>query len=104
MKRGPDAAALLTRALVASAHRNGCSISIDASESRTWASATFLGARHQFTLSAEASAQLDCWLTSLPEEIFQLRGHLVADLVVTRKSVRGSAVIAEVEILTIESD
>ena len=63
MSRGPDAATLLERALLAAADSAGCPVAIVASDWTRWASATFTGARHSLTLTAPASPRLDCWLS-----------------------------------------
>lgn len=102
MSRGPDAAALLERALVAAAAAAGCAVAMPKWELQRWASATFVGARHLLTLAGTRSAQLDAWLAALPEAEFALRGHLVADLQVLRVSRDGDAVSAQLEILTVE--
>lgn len=104
MSRGPDAATLLERALIRSAEAAGCAVTIPASEVQRWASATFAGARHALTLAAQASLQLSSWLSALPEAEFTLRGHLVADLTVTRVARNGHAVSVELEILTVEEN
>lgn len=102
MSRGPDAASLLERALVAGAKATGCAVTIPSWEVERWASATFVGARHVLTLASTRSPHLDQWLTALPEAEFALRGHLVADLKVMRVIRDGDAVSAMLEILTVE--
>lgn len=102
MSRGPDAATLLERALLAAAERRGCPVSLAESTMERWASATFNGARHQITLVAARSAAFDKWLAELPEAEFTLRGQLVADLQVARVRRAGDAVTAMIEVLTVE--
>lgn len=102
MSRGPDAEALLLRALSAAAEAAACPIQITASDWKRWASATFAGAQHRVTLAAAPSPALDRWLAALPEAEFGLRGHLVADLVVERILRDGERVTAELEVLTVE--
>jgi len=102
MSRGPDASTLVERALVASAEAADCPVTIPASDVQRWASATFVGARHMLTLATQTSPQSDLWLAALPEAEFVIRGHLVADLTVTRIARNGDAVTAELEILTVE--
>ena len=102
MSRGPDAATLLARALLASAEQAGCPIAIPAADWTRWASVTFNGARHLLTLAAHASPALDAWLIALPEAEFALRGHLVADLTVESVHREGDAVTALLEVLTVE--
>ncbi|RYE02475.1 MAG: hypothetical protein EOP61_08550 [Sphingomonadales bacterium] len=102
MSRGPDAATLLERALLAGAQRAGCPVTIPKAEVQRWASATFVGARHALTLAGTKSPELDAWLAALPEAEFALRGHLVADLAVLHVAREGDAVSAQIEVLTIE--
>lgn len=102
MSRGPDAATLLERALLANAERAACPVSLAESEMKRWASATFTGARHRITLVGAASAALDTWLATLAEADFPLRGHLVADVQVVRVRRAGEAATATIEALTVE--
>ena len=67
MSRGPDAAALLERALLRGARQAGLDATISAWEWTGWASATFNGARHRLTLTLPLSAGLDVWLAALPD-------------------------------------
>jgi len=102
MSRGPDPGTALVRALEANARRAGCPVRMSASDWTRWASATFTGARHELTLEADESGALDNWLTELPEVELPIRGHLVADIIVS--SVRrgnGTATI-RLEALTVE--
>jgi len=102
MSRGPDAGTVLVRAIEANARRAGCPVCITASDWTRWASATFTGARHELALQADESNALDSWLTGLPEAELPIRGHLVADIVVT--SVRRAEGVATIrlEALTVE--
>ena len=102
MSRGPDAHTLLTRALLASAGRAGCAARIVAADWTRWASATFVGARHEIALEGDASAALDDWLAALPDAELDPRGHIVADLVVEGVSRSGDTVTARIEALTVE--
>ncbi|RYY29006.1 MAG: hypothetical protein EOP62_01445 [Sphingomonadales bacterium] len=102
MSRGPDAATLLERALLAGADAAGCAVTLPKWEVQRWASATFVGAQHALTLVGTRSPQLDAWLAALPEAEFALRGHLVADLKVMHVSRDGDTVSASIEILTVE--
>ena len=102
MSRGPDAATLIERALLASAERAACPLSLAESEMQRWASATFTGARHRITLVGAASPALDGWLAALPETDFALRGHLVADVQVVHVCRVGRALTATIEALTVE--
>jgi hypothetical protein len=102
MSRPSDPSRLLVRALAASAEAAGCPVEVLSCTASRWASATFVGARHQLTLAAPPSARLDLWLPSLPEADLPLRHHLVADLVVM--GVERSALQATItlEALTVE--
>ncbi|MBO9624033.1 MAG: hypothetical protein J7500_15095 [Sphingomonas sp.] len=102
MSRGPDAATLLGRALVAASERAGCPVSLAESDWTRWASATFTGARHGITLVGTHSSALDAWIAALPEAEFALHGHLVADLQLVRVRRAGAALTAEIEVLTVE--
>ncbi|MEP9402815.1 hypothetical protein [Sphingomonas sp. VNH70] len=97
MSRGPDAATLLERRLRIAAEAAGVAIAITVSDWTHWSSATFTGARHRLTL-ASADAGFDAWLAGLGDADLPLRGHLVADIVVTARH----AAAAEVEVLTVE--
>lgn len=103
MSRGPDAATLLERALLASAAAAGCPVAIARSGWEHWASATFAGARHEILLSATDGAALRAWLAALPEAEFALRGHLVADLAVAALHCDGGEATARIEALTVEA-
>jgi hypothetical protein len=102
MSRGPDAGTALVRAIEASAKRAGCTVRMKASDWTRWASATFTGARHELSLEADESGALDGWLAELPEAELPIRGHLVADVVVS--SVRRAEGVATIrlEALTVE--
>lgn len=102
MSRGPDAEALLRRALEASAEAAGCPAALVASDWTRWASATFTGARHLLTLAAPPSAALDAWIAGLPDAELRLRRHLVADLVVDHVRRAGDRVTISLEVLTVE--
>lgn len=102
MSRWPDLGTQLERALVRSAAEAGAALCVVSTDATPWASVTFNGARHRFTVTAPASASLDRWLAGLPEAEFRLRGHLVADLVVADQSHPGEQVEVVLEILTVE--
>lgn len=102
MSRGPDPGTALVRAIEVNARSARCPVRMSASDWTRWASATFAGGRHELTLAADESSALDDWLTELPETELPIRGHLVADIVVT--SVRRAEGIATIrlEALTVE--
>ena len=102
MSRGPDAGALLERALLRQAGQAGIDLSIVSASWTRWASATFVGARHDVLLSATPSPALDRWVADLPEAEFALRGHLVADLAVESRTCIGDRVELRLGLLTVE--
>jgi hypothetical protein len=73
--------------------------------SRSWASATFLGARHELTFRLEgpgAEAEAAVFLETLTAAEFRLRGHILADIaLVGEDCARGRARIS-LEALTVE--
>lgn len=103
MSRGPDAGALLERALLASATRAGCAITIVEAGWERWASATFAGARHTMSLEAATNDGLERWIADLPEADLAMRRGLVADLTVARICRAGARVHFTIEALTIEA-
>jgi hypothetical protein len=101
--RGPDVGTLLVRALYRASCSAGCALEIITADWVRWASATFTGARHATTWTALPSPALDAWLTTLPEAQFELRGHLVADVVVQAVHRTSVSVTLEIEALTVEA-
>jgi hypothetical protein len=101
--RGPDVGTLLVRALYRASCAARCPLEIVTADSVRWASATFTGARHATSWTALPSPALDAWLAALPEKEFELRGHLVADLVVQAVRRTATAVALEIEALTVEA-
>jgi len=102
MTRGPDAATMLGRAIERLASEAGCGAAIRHSDWQRWASATFSGARHQFSLVAPPSPALDAWLATLPEAEIALPGHLLADLSVFGIERGSEEILIELEALTVE--
>ena len=102
MSRGPDPGTALVRALEASARRAGCPVRMSASDWTRWASATFTGARHEVTVEADESGALDTWLTELPEAELPIRGHLVADIIVSSVRRGNGVATIRLEALTVE--
>ncbi len=77
-----DATTALLRALRASFVSFG-SITFEEIASRSWASVTFTGARHQITLRLDgtgADAAATAFLANLEAAEFRLRGHILADI------------------------
>ena len=102
MSSGPDPGTALVRALEANARRAGCPVRLTASDWTRWASATFTGARHELSLEADESGPLDTWLTELPEAELPIRGHLVADIVISSVRRAGGLATIRLEALTVE--
>ncbi len=76
--------------------RAGNWLTILGAETTPWASVTFAGGRHRFTL--ESGDRWDGWLAALPGTEFAIRGQIVADIeVIERTGPR-----AVIEMLTIE--
>jgi len=74
--------------------------------SRSWASATFVGARHELTFRLEgesAAAAADRFLRNLEAAEFELRGHLLADIaLVLEERFDDGLVRIALEALTVE--
>lgn len=69
------------------------------SRQRQWASATFTGARHNFTVEADVPP---IKLDTLDSHEFKLPGHIVADICVVGYTSGSSGCAVEVEALTVE--
>lgn len=73
----------LARALIALAEEKG---RITAHDEKPWASITFAGSRHRYTLEFhgdEAVESGECFIAFLPDHEFTIPGFLVADAAVT---------------------
>lgn len=73
--------------------------------SRSWASVTFVGARHEiaFTLEGErAQAAAAAFVETLEVDEYELRGHVLADIALVSQTVEGSLVRIAIEALTVE--
>lgn len=102
MSRGPDAGTLLERALLRHAAVAHIDLSIVSAGWTRWASATFVGARHDLLLAAAPSPALDQWIADLPEADFTLRRHLVAELTVESRTRVGDRIEVRIGVLTVE--
>ncbi len=72
----PDPVRQLLRALAEAAPR----FRFEHRGTRPWSSATFEGARHTLTATADDAGALAAWLAELPELALPLRGHYLADV------------------------
>lgn len=99
-----DATSALLRALrdkLACAERIG----FEEIVSRSWASATFLGARHEIVLTLDgegAGEAADSFVEGLSEKEFALRGHILADIVLVSDSRASGHARIVLEALTVE--
>lgn len=94
----PSAREALIAALAA---RGGTDALVRPKPSRSWASATFAGARHEMEIRLPARSA-DAFEQGLKEAQFSLRGHLLADIAIAGRRTEGEAVVLDVEALTIE--
>ena len=102
-----DASAALRRAL--QAKLGPCTaFVVEEMRSRSWASVTFEGARHELTLlltGEGAKSAADQFLAGLEVEEFALRGHILADiLAVERDDLADGDVRIRLEALTVEEN
>ncbi|PCD02694.1 hypothetical protein COC42_15025 [Sphingomonas spermidinifaciens] len=103
MARGPDAGALVERALNLSAAAAGVPMRIVEASATRWASATFAGARHVLDLEVGGDRASRAWLGALGEAELPMRGQLMADCTVVATRVGERSVCARVEALTVET-
>lgn len=99
---GLDASSRLRRALASHASRAGVEVAIVGTSSTGWASATFVGARHELHLAAVADDAVERWLADLPEAELSVPGHLVADLRIIAMRQAADALDVTLEVLTVE--
>ncbi len=69
-----------------------------AAKTRDWASATFVGMRHELSFVCKASAVL---IDALPDIDLPMDGQFVADMVVVSSEQRALYHYVEIEVLTI---
>ena len=82
-------------------------LTVEEIRSRSWASATFTGARHELSFRIEgegADAAADDFLDTLTAAEFDLRGHILADiaLVGEERGDDGNWIRISLEALTVE--
>lgn len=105
MKPLNDATTAFLRA-IRLAFPNLC-LTVEELRSRSWASATFAGARHELSFRLEgdgAAGAAEAFLGTLTAAEFDLRGHVLADiaLVSEARSDDGNLVRISLEALTVE--
>ena len=69
-----------------------------AAKTRDWASATFVGMRHELCFTCAASATL---IDALPDIDLPMDGHFVADLVLVSSELQGPYHHVVIEVLTV---
>ena len=105
MKPMNDATTALLRAV--QLRFGGLHVVVEEIRSRSWASATFAGARHELTFRIEgenAGEAADTFLATLTEAEFELRNHILADvaLVAEERLEDENSVRISLEALTVE--
>lgn len=78
---------------------------LDEVRSRSWASATFTGARHELAFRLEgtgAEAEAERFLSGLDAAEFDLRGHILADIALVSEERRPGCAQIRLEALTVE--
>jgi hypothetical protein len=100
-----DAASALMRAI--GARFAGLELRLEEIRSRSWASVTFTGARHEAAIRIEgkgARGAVDRFLAGLEAADFRLKHHVLADIaLVSDQRIDGEdAVLLQLEALTVE--
>jgi hypothetical protein len=99
-----DATTALLRALQAKLG-SGAQVQFEEIVSRSWASVTFVGARHEivFTLEGDgAEAVAEAFLANLTEDEYRLRGQVLADIALVSDERGDGRVRIAIEALTVE--
>ena len=78
------------------------SIEVQSRKSTDWASATFIGARHEFELFASDLASVDGFGADIDKADIALRHGFVADVVVTAQHPSDGGMRLTIEALTID--
>ncbi len=100
---GNDATSALLRAI--RQRLRACAVTFLTFRSRSWASVTFAGARHEISFRIagdQAEAAADRFLADLDCAEFHLRGHLLADIVLISRETVPDGVEISLEALTVE--
>ena len=101
-----DATGALLRALAPALGPYG-GVSVEEVRSRSWASVTFSGARHDLALRIEgegAEAAAERFLGGLDAAEFPLAGHVLADIALVSQERRPGCVRLRLEALTVRDD
>jgi len=99
-----DATSALLRA-VRGACAGAAVLVVEEIRSRSWASGTFSGARHElaFRLEGEGAASAaDDFVKGLHPAAFELRGHILADVALTGDERRPGSASIRIEALSVE--
>lgn len=100
---GNDATSALMRSIRASFDK--FELVFEEIRSRSWASATFFGARHELSFRVcgnDAQDAADRFEATLDVAEFQLRGHILADVALVSKEPCDGGVRLRLEALTVE--
>ena len=101
-----DATSALLRAVRAMLE-HGTGFVLEEVRSRSWASVTFAGARHELAFRLEgdgAEAAAARFVGSLEAAEFRLRGHILADIALVDEERRPGSARLRIEALTVEDD
>jgi hypothetical protein len=101
-----DATSALLRALRAMLEHSARFV-VEEVRSRSWASVTFAGARHELAFRLEghgAEAAAARFVADLEAAEFPLRGHIVADIALVSEERRQGCARLRIEALTVEDD
>ena len=101
-----DAVTTLVRVLKKAVDGFAAVLEVEEISSRAWTSVTFSGARHRLRLRLEGAeaGPAALKLSRLDEDELELRGHVLADLVVAVEEEAGDEVHLGIEALTVEAD
>jgi len=92
----------LKKALSRSAREAGISITHVAEKTSPWSSCSFVGGRHEVTISADPGEQLGDWLEGLNQDSFTVPGYVLADLLTTTVEHAFDRTVATIDAMTIE--
>ncbi len=105
MKPANDSTTALLRAIVGRFPDQR--LTVEDVRSRSWASATFTGARHELRFRVEgegAQAAADAFLADRGAAEFVLRGHILADIALVWQQRSADTATVSLEALTVEEN